>query len=213
MNFTSVKLSNNALNFLLTQYRAIFKRAYVKGLAAAVMLTAGLAAGQAQADTLDDVATLPQDGQTAIITGNAGATGTYDPETKEAEFDRIDITSGEGALNGTINIISGAAGVSGNLITATLGYINISGTGTLSIKIKDANNAATEGLLIGGFDNVTIDIGTIDVQTGLLKVTDGRGGHNCDVVLSADIINIGSENGGSEAYLTASSDSAYLAPA
>ena len=44
---TSVKISNNALNFLLAQYRAIFKRAYVKGIASAVLLTAGLAAGQA----------------------------------------------------------------------------------------------------------------------------------------------------------------------
>ena len=44
-----MKLSNNALNFLLAQYRAIFKRAYVKGLASAVILTAALAAGQAQA--------------------------------------------------------------------------------------------------------------------------------------------------------------------
>ena len=44
-----VRNSNNAIKFLLAQYRAIFKRAYVKGLAAAVLLTAGLAAGQAQA--------------------------------------------------------------------------------------------------------------------------------------------------------------------
>ena len=44
-----MKISNNALNFLLAQYRAIFKRAYVKGIASAVLLTAGLAAGQAQA--------------------------------------------------------------------------------------------------------------------------------------------------------------------
>ena len=207
MNFTSVKLSNNALNFLLAQYRAIFKRAYVKGLAAAVMLTAVLAAGQAQAAYLTDV-TLPQDGQTAIINGDAGATGTYDPETKEAEFDFIVIISGDAALNGTINIISGVpTGVGGNHITASFGYTNISGTGTLSIKIKDANNAATEGLLIGGLNNVTIDIGTIDVQTGLLTVIDGASSHNNgDVVLSADIINIGSETGGSEAYLTASSD-------
>ena len=49
LDFTSVKISNNALNFLLAQYRAIFKRAYVKGIASAVLLTAGLAAGQAQA--------------------------------------------------------------------------------------------------------------------------------------------------------------------
>ena len=44
-----VTLSNNAIKFLQAQYRAIFKRAYVKGLATAVLLTAGLAAGQAQA--------------------------------------------------------------------------------------------------------------------------------------------------------------------
>ena len=44
-----MKISNNALNFLLAQYRAIFKRAYIKGIASAVMLTAGLAAGQAHA--------------------------------------------------------------------------------------------------------------------------------------------------------------------
>ena len=42
-------LSNNAIKYLQAQYRAIFKRAYVKGLASAVLLTAGLAAGQAQA--------------------------------------------------------------------------------------------------------------------------------------------------------------------
>ena len=47
-----MKISNNALNFLLAQYRAIFKRAYVKGIASAVLLTAGLAAGQAQATDL-----------------------------------------------------------------------------------------------------------------------------------------------------------------
>ena len=44
-----MKISNNALNFLLAQYRAIFKRAYVKGIASAVILTAGLAAGAGQA--------------------------------------------------------------------------------------------------------------------------------------------------------------------
>ena len=42
--------SNNAMTFLLAQYRAIFKRAYFKGLATAVLMTAGLAAGAAQAN-------------------------------------------------------------------------------------------------------------------------------------------------------------------
>ncbi|MDT3664275.1 MAG: hypothetical protein ROM54_12310, partial [Anaerobiospirillum sp.] len=44
-----MKQTSSALTFLLAQYRAIFKRAYVKGIAAAVLMTAGLAAGQAQA--------------------------------------------------------------------------------------------------------------------------------------------------------------------
>ena len=44
-----MKQTSSALTFLLAQYRAIFKRAYVKGIASAVLLTAGLAAGAAQA--------------------------------------------------------------------------------------------------------------------------------------------------------------------
>ena len=44
-----MKQTSAALTFLMAQYRAIFKRAYIKGIASAVLLTAGLAAGQAQA--------------------------------------------------------------------------------------------------------------------------------------------------------------------
>ena len=44
-----MKQTSSALTFLMAQYRAIFKRAYIKGIAAAVLMTAGLAAGQAQA--------------------------------------------------------------------------------------------------------------------------------------------------------------------
>ena len=48
-----MKQTSAALTFLMAQYRAIFKRAYIKGIASAVLLTAGLAAGAAQAaDTL-----------------------------------------------------------------------------------------------------------------------------------------------------------------
>ena len=70
LDFTSVKISNNALNFLLAQYRAIFKRAYVKGIASAVLLTAGLAAGQAQATNyqkLEDINALPD--ETVVFDG------------------------------------------------------------------------------------------------------------------------------------------------
>ena len=48
-----MKQTNNALKYLLAQYRAIFKHAYVKGLVSAVVVTAGFAAAtQANAATL-----------------------------------------------------------------------------------------------------------------------------------------------------------------
>ena len=80
-----MKLSNNALNFLLAQYRAIFKRAYVKGLASAVILTAGLATGQAQAANTTEFY-----GYTNSITQ-----GWKDPTTTYAyvEFDDTNIRS------------------------------------------------------------------------------------------------------------------------
>ena len=47
-----MKQTNNAIKFLMAQYRAIFKNAYFKGMASALLLTAGLAvAGGAQAAT------------------------------------------------------------------------------------------------------------------------------------------------------------------
>ena len=49
-----MKQTNNAIKFLMAQYRAIFKNAYFKGMASAVLLTAGLAvAGGAQAANYD----------------------------------------------------------------------------------------------------------------------------------------------------------------
>ena len=50
-----MKQTNNAIKFLMAQYRAIFNNAYFKGLATAALVTVAMAAGQAQADdTLAD---------------------------------------------------------------------------------------------------------------------------------------------------------------
>ena len=57
----SVKLSHHALSFLLAQYRAIFKRAYIKGLASAVLLTASIgtaAAAEPASNTVTDLSAL-----------------------------------------------------------------------------------------------------------------------------------------------------------
>ena len=74
-----MKQTSSALTFLMAQYRAIFKRAYVKGIASAVLLTAGLAAGQAQA-TANDLTTDWKAGS-AIVTETANDTFNVKEQT------------------------------------------------------------------------------------------------------------------------------------
>ena len=47
-----MKQTNNAIKFLMAQYRAIFNNAYFKGLASAALVTVAMAAGQVQAADL-----------------------------------------------------------------------------------------------------------------------------------------------------------------
>ena len=85
-----MKQTSNAIKFLLAQYRSIFKNAYFKGLATAVVITAGLAAGQAQAadiyianvkdiihvttaDTIDETTWSLQEGFSGSINGSGAA--------------------------------------------------------------------------------------------------------------------------------------------
>ena len=48
-----MKQTNNAIKFLMAQYRAIFNNAYFKGLATAALVTVAMSAGQAQAASGD----------------------------------------------------------------------------------------------------------------------------------------------------------------
>ena len=210
-----MKISNNALNFLLAQYRAIFKRAYVKGIASAVLLTAGLAMGQAQADTvkLDSTDDLPDVGQTATITGT-DATGIYNNSGK-AEFSNIALTSGSGDVwNGDIIIESGTAGIQdGNNYITSNADLKISGDGSLTIDIQDKTGYKTQGLTIAGYGtnggNATtleLNIGKIDVQNGTLNITDSGSSSNSGTVLvAADDITIGSSTKELTAYVTLAS--------
>ena len=51
-----MKQTNNAIKFLMAQYRAVFKSAYVSGITTAVALTSFLAAAQANAANALDAA-------------------------------------------------------------------------------------------------------------------------------------------------------------
>ena len=202
-----MKISNNALNFLLAQYRAIFKRAYVKGIASAVLLTAGLAAGAAQAadaSLVDLTDELPQSGSITIDGSGDGSNNT---------FKNIAITSGSNTkFNGEVVITGGnmsAALTTGDnyIVGSAAGKTTISGQGKLTINIGPKGTPASNGLRIAGHGgDVDIDIKEIDVKNGALFLTDtgvtSPSTTSGTVSVKADTITVG--NGTGTATLTLS---------
>ena len=156
----------------MAQYRAIFKNAYFKGLAAAAVVTMGLAAGQAQAANPTD------------LTGFAGT----DKITMQSGSTNVAI-SGSGSLgwNAPVEVIS-VSGTTNHSITIDTNALTLSGTGSLTVKTGEA----AKGLEIKAGDDkaISVEIGSVDVQSGLLQLVNGASGSGT-VSLSADTIKVG----------------------
>ena len=185
-----MKISNNALNFLLAQYRAIFKRAYIKGIASAVILTAGLAAGQAQAaDTpTDDKNFYVQDSTTAgdwsshtpwyttsQISGSVA--GGYE------DSDGTNSGSSDGVFDGTSdsnNLSLGTAGNNDALGTSgdAFGtFIQVSGDSSISSVSASSNKVhLNTGAIVGGSAygaHVKIDNGSASANENIVNINGG----------------------------------------
>lgn len=173
-----MKVSNNALNFLLAQYRAIFKRAYVKGLASAVLLTAGLAAGasQAQADPITDSDNTVLQGTEEVTVDGTSTKITISGASSAATID----------WSAPVKITGGAA-TTDNYIKGESGAVNITGEGSLTIEVADSFD--TKGLAISGSTNgATVNLdGDINVKAGTLAIADGTE----NVTVSAGNITVG----------------------
>ena len=142
-----MKISNNALNFLLAQYRAIFKRAYVKGIASAVLLTAGLAAGQAQAATTH-FTTLD-----AINNAEDGTEVAFDGTTNRLALKVDNTTNDTNILDKDLNIELGEDNNqyivgSGNATTEDSSKSILHGNGR-NITIVGSNDAASKEFYFG----------------------------------------------------------------
>ena len=192
--FTSVKISNNALNFLLAQYRAIFKRAYIKGIASAVILTAGLAAGQAQA------ADVGSDGED-FYTMNSATAGDWTAHSSPlgsgastsitGGYEASDGThsgSSDGVFDGTSNDNNLSLGVAGNNdAIGTSGeafgtYIQVSGDSSISSVSASSNKvylnqgAQVDGSAYGA--HVKIDNGSATANENIVTINNGTTGHS-----------------------------------
>ena len=166
-----MKQTNNAIKFLMAQYRAIFKSAYFKGLATAAVVTMGLAAGAAQANTgylysggwwNHDDAVPNMSASSYILAGQiagdalSGATNadiTAEQATNTASDGTLTIgnyVSG-GAMQGTGFMGSGTAAAnwaeaSGNGVTASAlnGLVTVNGSGYV-------DGSGSRGLIYGGW--------------------------------------------------------------
>ena len=160
-----MKQTNNAIKFLMAQYRAIFQNAYFKGLATAAVVTMGLAAGQAQAIDKDGFNAIAQN--TDITSSDALNIGEAATNTNEITLTiksgkEHKFTAGASAASNATLIINGDGEASATTLT-----------------IKGGANAGT-----------SLDVKNFELQNGTLALAKhdsaAQGG-----TLTADQITIG----------------------
>ena len=152
-----MKLSSHALSFLLAQYRAIFKRAYVSGLASAILLTTALASTSAQAEvylyTQSINNALNVTNQYEIVTGATNAENKqynvdYFEQTlgkvSAGQFDGLDTSLATGIASGIFH--SSTATLEGNM-----NFFNVAGAVNRA-EGKLTTTASGGNLTIGGTD-------------------------------------------------------------
>ena len=158
-----MKQTNNAIKFLIAQYRAIFQNAYFKGLATAAVVTMGLAAGQAQA-AADDPYTGAEDiaGEEIIITGDSQT----DPDTTPGSYSKLTVTANNSKnFDKYITIQSGAKAT--NSVSSSAGAITFTAN-NLTISAKNA----TDGLTVTGAENkaATVNLNQVLITKGDLTL-------------------------------------------
>ena len=169
-----MKQTNNAIKFLMAQYRAIFNNAYLKGIASAVLLTAGLAvAGNAQAVAVNVTSTQLAGTEDITVDGTT---------TTKLGGDLDDLGS---SWNAPVKVTGGAN--TDNALTQT-NDVSISGSGSLTIE----TTSATDGVKITATDGKSIDISinALTINKGTLLI-EGGNTEGKNATFSANTISLG----------------------
>ena len=178
-----MKQTNNAIKFLMAQYRAIFQNAYFKGLATAAVVTMGLAAGQAQAA---DFSQTPLAGTDPI---------TWDDQVANDDTDLSG--SGEQQWNAPLKVTNQSSDSANFKIAANGGDLKLTGTGSLTVETTDAAHGISLEAAAGGA--LTVDISTINVNAGLLEI---KGNAKKAATVLADEITVGTQPAASGVRVT-----------
>ena len=132
-----MKQTNNAIKFLMAQYRAIFNNAYFKGLATAALVTVAMSAGQAQAAS-------------TLANTLKGTSAKAPAEAIEINANDQSVTGASGGFIKGITVNSGTLSFSEQTAhVRTNGLVELKSGTTLSLSGSDSKTAG----LIGTFDS------------------------------------------------------------
>ena len=168
---TSMKQTNNAIKFLMAQYRAIFKSAYFTGMTSAVLLTAGLAAGAAQATEVSiewgDSIDKPAAADTINGTDNT-VTLSGDKFISDLTVNGTVSFSGSDAASGGRVIVTNSMSLNGANLTLTTAA---NGSGIFGAhQIVPTEEGAGQPLFTGGNTSFVADKSTLNIKSGGLAI-------------------------------------------
>lgn len=176
-----IKQSRNAVTMLLSCFKGIYQSAYVKGIASAVVLTAGLAAGAANAAdvttwngdvTVDDTDSLKVSGSIPAATGTvtvvSGSSHTIGGAAETVIGSDADRNASLDIKNGKVTIQTGSSTSQGT--TVYLNELTVGAGATLAITSSyDGSSASLEALV----DARTITVAGSDTAAATVILSEG----------------------------------------
>ena len=197
-----MKQTNNAIKFLMAQYRAVFKSAYVSGITTAVALTSFLAAAQANAANALDAAGWKdalKASDTLVINGETST----DPAKGEYTSLAVNPTGASGA-DLTLNDKQKLSIVGDKVATVTFTAdaqdekVYLKGEGALEVDAKNGLTLAANG----SGSETTVDLSSVNIKKGTVTLTTGHA--DATTNLAANSIVIGNGESGDGATVTLS---------
>ena len=197
-----MKQTNNAIKFLMAQYRAIFKNANLKMILAAAAAAGALSAGAANAAV--DTALDSADVWNAALTAGKGTitiTGKDTDKGGAGKFQNITLAGSASTPNGGTKLklaknqmlVVGDSEAATNVIKAGTNkgdHIEITGEGTLKIAGTSKGDQNTYGLTLDGASgSVFVQVDKVEVQSDLFIKTGAD--NDASAVLLANSIVVG----------------------
>ena len=196
-----MKQTNNAIKFLMAQYRAVFKSAYVSGITTAVALTSFLAAAQANAAQtelkVDNWDKALEASETLVINGETST----DPA--KGEYSKLAITATDNKTltlseKQKLSLVGDKVSDAKISVTTQGKTLSLTGEGALEV---DAKNGLTIEATASG-SNANVDLGTVNIKNGNLSLN--ASDKDATVNLAANSIVIGNGESGEGATVTLS---------